>query len=378
MTVTVCLAAPHTLAGSGNAAHLWIFMNWALGLRAVGARVFWLEDVGCLPGRSMRDIEAAVMRFRDRLRPQGLADDVVVAAFNGNGPRILISGTPALADALEADLLINFLYAAPAAFVKRFRRSALIDVDPGLLQIWISRGQIDVARHDLYFTIGETVGTVDARFPDCGLPWQYTPPPVFLPAWPVRRAGASAPYTTVTGWWDEWMELDGEVFSNEKRSAFLKYLELARQVPRELELCMILDELTRSADRATLERHGWKVRDAREICATPGRFRDYVQRSWGEFTCARPSCGRLRSTWISDRTLCYLAAGKPAVVEYAAPSRYQPEGGLFRFGTPEQAITSFAAIEADYDRHCHLAREIAEEYFDAEKVARHLLERALA
>ena len=380
MSSTVCIATPpHTLMGSGNAAHLWIFMNWALGLHAIGSRVFWLEDVSCMTDGSTRDIETAITDIRDRLRPLDLADDVVLTALKDNELLpIPIRGAPDLDDALQADLLINFFYAAPATFVKRFQRSVLIDLDPGQLQIWMSRGQINVAPHDLYFTIGETVGTSSARFPDCGLRWQYIAPPVFLPAWPVVRADSSAPYTTVTGWWDKWMEVDGEMFSNEKRSAFLRYLQLAPQVPRKLELCIILDEFTRSTDRLTLEQHGWNVRDARDICTAPERFRDYVQKSWGEFTCARPSCSRLSSAWVSDRTLCYLASGKPAVVEYTAPSRYSAEGGLFRFKTPEQALSSFNAIESDYERHCHLAREIAEEYFDAKKVAQHVVEQASA
>ena len=379
MNLTICIATPHTLSGSANAAHLWIFINWALGLRSLGCRVFWLEDVGPLAApRLMRDIENALADLQDRLRPLGLADDVVVASLHDHGPVALpIDGTPDLAGALEADLLINFLYAAPATFVRRFRRSALVDVDPGLLQTWMSRAQITVAPHDRYFTIGETVGTSSARFPGWGAPWQYTPPPVFLPAWPVVTADASARYTTVTGWWDKWMELDGEMFSNEKRTAFLRYLELPRRVPREMELSIILDEFTLSTDRVLLEQYGWKVREARDLCATPERFREYVQGSRGEFTCARPSAGRLNSTWVSDRTVCYLASGKPAVVEYTAPSRYAPEGGLVRFKTMEEVVAALEAIESDYGRHSRLAREIAEEHFDATKVARSVLERAL-
>ena len=186
MSSTVCIATPaHTLMGSGNAAHLWIFMNWALGLRAIGSRVFWLEDVSGMTGGSTRDIEAAITNFRDRLRPLDLADNVVLTALKDNELLpIPIRGTPDLGDVLQADLLINFLYAAPATFVKRFRRSVLIDLDPGLLQIWMSRGQINVAPHDLYFTIGETVGTSSARFPDCGLRWQDIAPPCFSPHGP--------------------------------------------------------------------------------------------------------------------------------------------------------------------------------------------------
>jgi hypothetical protein len=380
MTHTVCLATPHTLAGTDNGAHLWIFINWALGLRAVGMRVVWLESTrGLTTRRPTADLHGALSDLRDRLRPLDLADTVVAAALNDDGSVVPPVGEPsAVDDVLDADLLINFLYAAPARFVKRFRRSALVDLDPGLLQIWMQRGQIEVAPHDAYFTIGETVGTAEARFPDCGLPWRHIPPPVFLPAWPVVPADASARYTTVTGWWDKWMELDGEVFSNEKRSAFLRYLPLPRLVPRELELSTILDEFTLSTDRVTLEEHGWKVRDARQVCATPGEVRRYLQSSWGEFTCARPSSARLSSTWVSDRTSCYLASGKPAIVEYTAPSLYPSEGGLIRFKTLGEAVSACETIEADYARHCHWARSIAETYFDARKVARQLLGETLA
>lgn len=381
MGLTICMATPHTLMGRANAAHLWIFINWALGLRAVGYRVFWLEDVGPLttaPPRSDIERLLALADLRDRLRPVDLADDVSVVALEDDGPVPLsIDGASDLAGALEADLLINFIYAAPATFVRRFRRSALIDVDPGLLQTWMSLGQISVAAHDRYFTIGETVGTDAARFPDCGVSWRYTAPPVFLPAWPAVPADASAPYTTVTGWWDRWMELDGETFSDEKRTAFLRYLDLPYRVSHELELAIILDELTFSTDRVLLERHGWKVRDARDVCLTPQLFREYVQHSRGEFTCARPSAGRLSSTWVSDRTVCYLASGKPVVVEYTAPSRYMPEAGFLRFTTPTEATSALEAVERDYERHSRLARAVAEEHFDATKVARRVLEHAL-
>jgi hypothetical protein len=165
------------------------------------------------------------------------------------------------------------------------------------------------------------------------------------------------------------MELDGEIFSNEKRTAFLGYLDLPHRVSPELELAIILDEFTSSTDRVLLEQHGWKIRDARDVCTTPQVFREYVQRSRGEFTCARPSAGRLRSTWVSDRTVCYLASGKPVVVEYTAPSRYMPEAGLVRFTTPAEATSSIEAVEQDYGHHSRLARAVAEEHFDATKIA---------
>src|SRR5207247_10638867 len=102
--------------------------------------------------------------------------------------------------------LFRSWHSLPASVVRRFRRSAFVDTDPGLLQIWMTRGDIRVAPHHIYFTIGETVGTRAARFPDCGLHWHYTPPPVFLPEWPPIPVDSSAPYTTVTHWWGSTFE----------------------------------------------------------------------------------------------------------------------------------------------------------------------------
>jgi hypothetical protein len=114
--------------------------------------------------------------------------------------------------------------------VGRVRRLALVDIDPGLTQIWMRAGGWSVPRHDVYFTIGETVGQPRALFPDCGLRWHYTPPAVFLPAWPPIRADSTAPFTTVTNWWGQRMEFQGHSYSNGKRDGFLPFLDLPRRM----------------------------------------------------------------------------------------------------------------------------------------------------
>ena len=85
-----------------------------------------------------------------------------------------------------------------------------------------------------------------------------------------------------------------------------------------------------------------------------------------------------QSAWISDRTLCYLASGKPAVVQHTGPSAYLPNGeGLFRFTTVAEAVGALDAVNADYERHCRAARGIAEAYFDGEQIAARILNEAL-
>ena len=107
-------------------------------------------------------------------------------------------------------------------------------------------------------------------------------------------------------------------------------------------------------------------------------YRAYIQKSRGEFSCAKPSCMKFQNAWISDRTLCYLASGKPAVVQNTGPSSFLPNGeGLFRFSTMEEAVAAFSAINADYERHCRAARAVAEAYFDAKQVLADMLNAAL-
>jgi hypothetical protein len=124
---------------------------------------------------------------------------------------------------------------------------------------------------------------------------------------------------------------------------------------------------------------GWEVRNAWEVTCMPQDYQRYIQNSRGEFSCVKPSCVRLQNAWISDRTLCYLASGKPAVVEYTGASRFLPDAdGLLRFRNRAEAVAMLAAAEMEYDRHCQSARNLAEEYFDAKKVAKGMLERSLA
>jgi hypothetical protein len=351
--------------------HFWVYLNWALGLRAQGCRVVWLEAA---PAKA--DAEKLASDLRARLAAYGLAD--AVALWQADAARPTPEGCVDLEEAGEADLLLNLAYGLPEAFVRRFRRSALLDIDPGLTQVWLSQDQIQLPSHDLYFTIGETVGRPGARFSDCGLDWHYTPPCVALDWWPVRRAEEAACFTTVSNWYmDEWVEDDDGWYINDKRSGFLPFLDLPRrtQVPLELALCLKSDEDAWQ----TLPAHGWRVRDAWDLTGTPEDYQRYIQQSLGEFSCVKPSCVRLQNAWISDRTLCYLASGKPAIVQHTGPSDVLPDAsGLFRFRDLDEAARCLEQVATNYEEQCGRARALAEELFDARKVARRLLERALA
>ena len=377
---TVCMT-PLTLGYPQGGGHLWVYLNWALSLQALGCRVIWLEDIGEHAANNPQpDVERDIATLSARLDAQGLNGALALTSFGGHelDPGLVEGRLDLEATAAEADLMLDFAYDTPRSALALFRRSALVDLDPGLLQLWMSQGKMEVSAHDVNFTIGETVGTSEASFPDGGLRWHHTPSPVFLPAWPTTGSN-SGPYTTVTNWWEGWIELDDQPICNDKRLAFLPYAELPARTKQPLELALTLDDYTVETDVPIMEQGGWHMRDAWEICSSPEDYRTYIQGSRAEFSCAKPSCALLANAWISDRTLCYLASGKPAVVEHTGPSRFLPEAdGLLRFRNMDEAMAAIEDVEADYDRHSRRARELAEEHFDGEKVLQRVLEIALA
>ena len=371
MSIKVCLAAD-TIDYPQGGGHLWVYLNWALGLRAAGSSVVWLEEVN--PDDSVDVARTKVEHVQQALAPYGLPLALCSPQDEPLAPELkdLALDLDAVCD---ADLLVNMHYSMSPSAVGHFRRSALLDIDPGLLQVWLGQGVLALAPHDAYFTTGETVETVP-RHREADLRWQHTRPVVYLPEWPVAEEGGAA-FTTVSAWWDQWVTLGAETFANHKRDSFLEFVEMPRHTDSQLELAVCWGE-DEEEDRQTLEDCGWRVVHAWDVSSTPEEYRAYIQRSRGEFSCAKPSCLRLQNAWISDRTLCYLASGKPAVVQYTGPSTFLPDsGGLFRFRTMDEAAHALAVVEADGAHQGELARELAEEYFDATSVARSLLERAL-
>jgi hypothetical protein len=355
--VNVWLSAD-TIGYPEGGGHLWAYLNYALGLRSLGCDVTWLEE------RRAAETEAGIHGLRTRLEPYGLAQSIALWGRDGR----VEGGTPE-----DADLLLSLRYTTSGEVVRRFRRTALVDIDPGLLQLWLRDGLIDVPQHDAFFTTGLGVGELDPS-----REWLPTCRCVALDWWPPEPAAPGAAYSTVTHWYaDEWIDLGGGDFRNDKRSGFLPFLDLPLHVDVPLELAVQLGE-DEGDERNVLIRTGWRVVPAREAAGSPEAYAAYIRSSRGELSCAKPSAVLLANGWISDRTACYLASGRPAIVQDTGPSNALPANeGLWRFRTPDEAAAALEAVEADHDRQARLARRLAEELFDAHTVLTKLLERAV-
>lgn len=378
MGITVCIAPVRTLEYPEGGGHLWEYLNWALGLRALGCKIIWLEAI--VPNSSPTELRANVSTLKLRLARYGLVNSLALYCSTDGvlPPDLTAMGCLDLAAAAEADLLLEFPYDTPPHIVNRFRRSALLDIDPGLSQTWVSKGRISLTPHDVYFTTGETLGQAGTRIPDLGLNWIYTPPCVALDWWPRHEAKTKASFTTVAHWYaGGWLEDDAHAHLDDKRSGFLPFVEMPSLTGHPLELA--LDLKPENEQRCMLEDRGWHVVDSHEVAATPWDYQRYIQASFGEFSCAKPACLKLENAWVSNRTLCYLASGKPAVVQHTGSSRFLPDSaGLFRFRDLKQAAQFVENVVVDYENQSKLARALAEEYFDARKVVGALLERALS
>jgi hypothetical protein len=243
-----------------------------------------------------------------------------------------------------------------------------LDIDPGYPQIWRELGLADMlSGHDRFVTIGQNIGRGDCRIPGCGIEWLTTPPPVLLSAWPPTSQGRA--FTTVATWRNPYgtVTFDGVTYGSRVHE-FREFLALPRLVDAEFELALDIDA-AEVDDLRRLEANGWRLVDPAAVAGNPVSYRSYIQQSRAEFCVAQNIYVATRSGWLSDRSLCYLASGKPVLAQDTGFSENYPVGdGLLAFTTVEEAAAGVEEIERNYEHHSLAARALAEEFFDAEKV----------
>jgi len=277
----------------------------------------------------------------------------------------------------RADLLLNVSgrleHGDPLGAV---RRRAFLDVDPGFTQIWACQTDMHLERHDAFFTIGQNVGGPGFRVPTGGVEWQATLPPVVLDQWPARFDPTSERIGTVADWrGSQDAVFEGEWYSG-KREEFLGFLRVPLEAGREIGLALLVGQGDYE-DLGLLMRHGWRVHDPYSHAGDPLSYREFIQSSRAEFSVAKQGYVRTRSGWISDRTACYLASGKPAIVQSTGFEHTIATGaGLLTYTKVSEAVEALHEIERDYGRHAQAARRLAEEQFDSDAVLESLLRRA--
>jgi hypothetical protein len=355
----------------------WCSLMYLLGLRRLGHRVWYLEDTGecnfdpvantlaTEPGYALAFLQAC-------LAPFGLAERWCYVDYRGgyhghsrDAWRRVCAGADLFLDLSGGCWFWRDEYAA-------IPHAAFIDSDPAFTQLALAKGvpwYVEFfARFPALFTFGRNVGTPACPVPTAPFHWQHTWQPVCVDEWRPTGQEPRRSFTTVMTWAiKSFTDIGGN-----KDQEFVKVLHLPARLKVPIELAV-------TGPPDLLRAHGWRCRDAFAVSATLDAYRDYLRDSLGEFSVAKHTYVRTNSGWFSDRTACYLAAGRPAVVQDTGFSAHLPTGeGLFAYRTADEAQAALEAVVRDYPRHARAARELARAHFAADAVLPPLLERATA
>jgi hypothetical protein len=358
------LVGPSVAGRGGHAIHVLQFLE---GLRRLGHDLLFLEFLDEPPPAAQTAAFATLLDGRSG----ALLDSATGQSFAGLSRRD-VADFAAGADALIS--LAAHYRLEPWPLLEHVRPRILIEQDPGYTHLWATEGDpYEIfGEHDFVFTVGANVGTPRSPIPECGLTWRPLWPPVVLDWWADAGGVVRDRFTTVGAWRDYgYLELDGQTFGP-KVEEFTKFIELPRVSGEQLELTLAIDD--DDPDRELLLAHGWRLEDPQSV-STPGRFRDYVTGSLAELSCAKGGYVGTRSGWFSDRSACYLAAGRPVVLQATGFEDVLPVGeGLFAVRDVDEAAGAMAEVRGDYDRHRAAARELAREFFDAGQLLSRMLE----
>lgn len=389
-----------TLAGNPYAGMAWMTMQIVVGLQRLGHDVYYMEVTSDWPYDPDQKVKVPMsdyaVRYLARVA-EGFGVGKCWAYRRSYGDKAWLGPARAEAETLlaTADAVLDIGGSTRLAEEGlKVGRYVYYGTDPVHHEIRYAAGDPDVRtlidEHDDCITYGENIGTADCSVPPLPELRARTRQPVLLDLWANGPPSRNV-VTTVGNWHQIGLDLTfaGDTYLWSKHHEFLKFIDLPRRVAVEVELATNLSDRdsvdplgneavpTLGVDegaRALLQSNGWRLVSASEFTTDPWPYRDYIQASRAEFTVARDLNVRLRSGWFSERSACYLAAGRPVITQDTGIGTVLPTGeGLFAFNTMDEALAAFDAVQGDYERHSRAAREIAEQYFGAEMVLGRML-----
>jgi hypothetical protein len=361
----------------------WDYLQYPLGLARLGHDVYYVEDVGQWPYNPEEDGVSKGCEFNVRylasvMERFGLGDRWAYR-FPWRDQWFGLSEERVREVVASADLVLNV--SGTLERPERYHPAgvlAYVDSDPGFTQVKLARGQRDFAavvdEHDVAFSFGETlpVGLHGGRR------WLPTRQPIVVDEWATEIDDRGA-FTTVMNWTSyKAIEHDGVTYG-QKDTEFLRFVDLPGAVsPAVIEIAMGSGKTSRPPT-GLLRRRGWQIVDAATVCPDLDSYRDYLQRSQAEWSVAKGGYVAGRTGWFSCRSACYLAAGRPVVVQDTGFSEVLPTGeGILTFRDLEEAAAAVGDLAGRYRQHAAAASEIAREHFDSDVVLGSLLERAMA
>lgn len=360
----------------GYGGHAWALLGYLLGFRALGHEVLFLDRIGAATVPAADERERCARWLEAVMEGAGLAGSYSLFTEGG---AIGVPRREAIEWVAGADLLLDVMgFTEDEELLAASPRNVFLDIDPGFGQMWCELGLHDpYGGYDAHVTVGERVGEPGCLVPTCGIDWVTSPHPILPELWPATEPGAR--FTSVGSWRGPYdpVEFEGRRFGL-RAHELRKLVALPSLVGPELELALEIDPAD-AADRQALEESGWLLADPAAVAADPESYRRYVQGSRAELMVAKEMYVETRGGWLGERSLAYLASGRPVVaLDTGFSERYPTGEGLIAFDDLDGARAGIEAVQGDWERHSRAARELAAEHFDARKVLARLLEEVAA
>jgi hypothetical protein len=357
----------------------WAVLQYLLGFRRLGHGVFFVEPVAAKAVRPAGARLAAsdnAAYFHRVVAEFGLTERSALL-LAGTRETVGLPHEELVRAAGRADVLVNISgMLTDEAIVGRISRRVYLDLDPAFNQFWHAQG-VDVrfAGHTHFVTIGLALGRPDCPVPTCGHEWVTTVQPVVLEHWPVATEVVHDALTTVGNWRAYGSVEFGGAFYGQKVHSLRPLFDLPRRTDERFLLALAIHP-GEVKDLAALAENGWGLLDPAEVAATPAGYRGFVRGSKAEFGLAKSGYAASRCGWFSDRSVCYLASGRPVIAQQTGFGHFLPTGkGLLAFDTADDVLGGIDALRGDYAGHARAARTLAEEFFDSDKVLSGLLQR---
>jgi hypothetical protein len=362
--------------GQGGAT--WAVLQYVLGFRRLGHEVYLIEPIA-RPKESGDDWRLATSESAAYFGK-------VVAAFSLEASSaLLLAGTretvgltynELTSAAKRTSVLFNISgMLEDRALIGAIPTRVYLDLDPAFIQLWQHEYHIDMRfnAHTHFVTVGLAIGLACCPVPTCDREWVSTLQPIVLAEWPMAEQIERNALTTVGNWRGYGsVEFEGN-FYGQKAHSLRSFMQLPRLTSERFALALSIHP-EETKDLEALRENGWTLVDPQEVANTPDRYRSFIQGSKAEFGLAKSGYVASRCGWFSDRSVCYLASGRPVIAQETGFSGFLPVGeGLLAFGTTDDVLAAIAELAGDYSRHARAARSIAEEYFDSDKVLSRLL-----
>jgi hypothetical protein len=351
-------------------------IQYILGFQRLGVEAFWVDHLSPVdPLEHAHSLDYLTRRFDWTAREFGFQDRYSIV-YDGGKRHFGLSGERLAELAREADLLLavsgkGLPRESPLLGIPR---RAYVDVDPGFTQLWAHQGAMGLEQYNYFFTVGQNVGKPGFKIPTRGIEWRPILPLVVLDLWPPRADESCQRFSTVADWWgSQYSRFEGELYGG-KREEFLRFISVPKKAKQRVEIALAIYPQDYK-ELGLLHRNHWKIKNPCTYAGDPYSYREFIQYSRAEFSVAKGGYVKSNSGWVSDRTACYLASAKPALVQSTGFEESLPAGkGLLTFRTVEEALAGFEAINDEYLSHSRAALEIAQKHFDARVILRSILE----